>query len=101
DQVGSVVGRPGPGFFVAPQTGDDIGDGIPRIALVDPITLCYKLTRWRLDGMGGQRLLDPVGDDGLAECVEFVVRNKVVSESQCDGIGTGERRTGECGMQTQ
>ncbi len=36
-----------------------------------------------------------------AEGVEFGVRNKVVGESQRDGIGAGERRTGQRGVQTQ
>ncbi len=50
---------------MAAQCGDDVGNGVTGIAVVDPITLCGKLTRRRLDRMCGKRLLDAVGDDGL------------------------------------
>ena len=49
DQVGGVVGRPG---IVAAQCGDDVGDGVAREALVDPMPLRGKRTRGWLDRVG-------------------------------------------------
>ena len=98
DQVGGVLRR---SRVMAAQRGDDVFDGVAGEALVDPITLCGKFTRWRFDGVMGQRARDAVVGDRRGERVEVAVRHVVVGESHCDGVGAGERCTGQGGVQTQ
>ena len=48
-----------------------------------------------------QRGVDAVGDDGLLELTEGVVRHEVVGEAHGDGVGGAERSARQRGVQTQ
>ncbi|SHS55964.1 Uncharacterised protein [Mycobacteroides abscessus subsp. abscessus] len=48
--------------------------------------------------MDRKRSGDIAIDDGLGELLEPVMRHVVVGEAQCDGVGSGEGRTRECGV---
>jgi hypothetical protein len=51
---------------VAAQRSHEVGNRITGVALVDPVTLGGKVTRWRLDGMGSLCALNAVGDNRAA-----------------------------------
>ena len=85
---------------MAAQRGDDVGDGLTRVALVDPVALRGKLTRRRLRRVG-QRGFDTLADDRGGERLERGVRDVMVGEAQRDGVGPGERGSGQRGVQAQ
>ena len=55
----------GPGV-VAAQCGDDVGDGLAGVAVVDPLPLGQQRTRRWLGRVCGQRGVDAVGDDRVS-----------------------------------
>src|SRR5271163_2580753 len=63
DHVGGIIGRSG---VVAAQRSHEVGNRVTGVALVDPVTLGGKVTRWRLDGMGSLCALNAVGDNRAA-----------------------------------
>ena len=87
---------------MAAKRGDDVGDGVPGIALVDPTPVePVAWTRRRLDGVCGQCGVDTVGDDRVVELGELVVRHEVVGEAHGDGVGRVERCARQRGVMTR
>ena len=48
-----------------------------------------------------QRGVDTVGDDGLLEVAEVVVRHEMVGEAHGDRVGSAERSACQRGVQAQ
>ena len=91
----------GPASWPA-QCGEDVGDGLAGEALVDPMPLCGKGTGGRLRPRGPRvprrrrRAITAAVNASSASC-----GTKWSAKPMRDGVGPGERRTGQRGVQAE